>query len=188
MHVRQGHYIGVAPVPDDLVNVCLVVTDSRDGRWRDPASWLREVLGRDARLRERFAHAEMVDGPHVLGPMAVDATAAGAPGLLLAGDAAGFIDPITGDGLRLALEGAELAAGVVLDTVAGRCSWRDAPTLLAARRRAVFARKWRFNRAIRAVLTRPAAVSGAAVAARAWPGAFRQVIRYAGDTPLCLLK
>ena len=28
------------------------------------------------------------------------------PGLLLAGDAAGFIDPITGDGLRFALLGA----------------------------------------------------------------------------------
>jgi hypothetical protein len=28
---------------------------------------------------------------------------------------------------------------------------------------------------------RPAAVSGAAVAARVWPAAFRGVIRYAGD-------
>jgi len=36
------------------------------------------------------------------------------PGLLLAGDAAGFIDPITGDGLRFAVCGAELAATVAL--------------------------------------------------------------------------
>jgi flavin-dependent dehydrogenase len=113
--------------------------------------------------------------------MAVETTRAGVPGLLLAGDAAGFIDPVTGDGLRLALQGAELAAGVVLEAFSGRCAWGDAPVLLAARRRAAFARKWRFNRAIRTLLMRPAAVSGAAVAARVWPAAFRGVIRYAGD-------
>ena len=52
--------------------------------------------------------------------MAVDAQAAGEPGLLLAGDAAGFIDPMTGDGLRFALAGAELAAAVALEVLAGR--------------------------------------------------------------------
>ena len=35
------------------------------------------------------------------------------PGLLLAGDAAGFIDPMTGDGLRFAFAGARLAADAV---------------------------------------------------------------------------
>jgi flavin-dependent dehydrogenase len=180
MHVRRSHYVGVAPVPGGLANVCMVVVPS-NGRWPDPASALRDVVRRDPRLAERFGHAELVDDPHVLGPMAVETTGAGVPGLLLAGDAAGFIDPVTGDGLRLALEGAELAAGVVLDTLTGRCAGRDAPSLLAARRQAAFARKWRFNRAIRTLLTRPAAISGAAVAARVWPAAFRAVIRYAGD-------
>jgi flavin-dependent dehydrogenase len=181
MHVRRSHYVGVAPVPGGLANVCLVVVPPRGARWRDPATQLREVVRDDPRLAERFAHAELVDGPHVLGPMAVETTRAGVPGLLLAGDAAGFIDPVTGDGLRLALQGAELAAGVVLEAFSGRCAWGDAPVLLAARRRAAFARKWRFNRAIRTLLMRPAAVSGAAVAARVWPAAFRGVIRYAGD-------
>ena len=32
---------------------------------------------------------------------------------MLVGDAAGFIDPMTGDGLRFALMGAELAADIV---------------------------------------------------------------------------
>ena len=39
---------------------------------------------------------------------------AGVPGLLLAGDAAGFVDPMTGDGLRFAVRGAELAADAAL--------------------------------------------------------------------------
>ena len=71
----------------------------------------------------------------MLGPMAVDGLACGEPGLLLAGDAAGFIDPMTGDGLRLALAGAELAAAVTLDVLAGRVAPDHAHTVLAARRR-----------------------------------------------------
>ena len=183
MHVRQGRYIGVAPVPGDLANVCLVVPHVRgDGGWRDAAALLCDSVQRDSRLHSRFARATLIGPPRVLGPMAVDARGCGVPGLVLAGDAAGFIDPITGDGLRLALDGAALAAGVVLDVFAGRCTRHHAATLLEARRRQAFAAKWRFNRAIRALVAAPAAVAGAAVAARVCPGAFAAVIRYAGDT------
>jgi flavin-dependent dehydrogenase len=115
--------------------------------------------------------------------MAVDACAAGVPGMLLAGDAAGFIDPITGDGLRLALESASIAADIVLDVLSGKVERREAAARLAARRRRAFARKWRFNRTIRSLVATPSAVAGAAVAARMVPSAFAAVIRYAGDCP-----
>ena len=68
-------------------------------------------------------------------------------GLLLAGDAAGFIDPMTGDGMRLALAGAELAAEVADAVLRGELDAAAAPAVLARRRRAAFAGKWRFNRA-----------------------------------------
>ena len=95
----------------------------------------------------------MIAAPVVLGPLAVDAAAAGAPGLLLAGDAAGFIDPMTGDGLRFAVRGGELAArgrarGARRHARASRTSaWR-------ALRRREFAAKWRFNRTLRALVGR----------------------------------
>jgi flavin-dependent dehydrogenase len=182
MHVRRGHYVGVAPVPGGLANVCLVVPYERGQRgWREPAALLREVTGRDPVLRARLARAQIVEGPYVLGPMAVDARGAGIPGMLLAGDAAGFIDPITGDGLRLAFESATLAAGIVTRVLSGEIAPGDAAARLAAARRAAFARKYRFNRAVRSLVASPGAIDGAAVAARLWPAAFRAVIRYAGD-------
>ncbi|HUE86593.1 MAG TPA: FAD-dependent monooxygenase [Vicinamibacterales bacterium] len=182
MHVRAGHYIGVAPVPNGLANACLVLRHRRgQGGWRDPEATLLAALRADARLAARFAPARLVEPPQVLGPMAVDARAAGLPGLLLAGDAAGFIDPITGDGLRFALEGATLAALVALDVLAGRCDPVQAPSALAERRRAAFAAKWRFNRAVRLAVASSGAIGAAAVAARALPRVFQSVIRYAGD-------
>ena len=46
----------------------------------------------------------------MLGPMAVDARAAGQPGLLLAGDAAGVGAPASGEGIYYAMLGGRLAA------------------------------------------------------------------------------
>lgn len=182
MHVRRGHYVGVAPVPGGLVNVCLVLPHAHgDGGWRDPSVKLRSVVGADPMLTHRFADAHMIGPAQVLGPMAVDARAPDRPGMLLAGDAAGFIDPITGDGLRLALESAVLAAEVVLEVFAGGIDRHSAAAVLARRRRAAFGRKWRFNRIIRRVVAAPAAVHSAALAARLMPAAFESVVRYAGD-------
>jgi len=182
MHVRQGYYIGVAPVPGGLSNVCLVATQAGHPL-AQPAEMLLSHLRADSELAARFAGATAVSAPVMLGPLAVDATAAGKPGLLLAGDAAGFIDPMTGDGLRFALMGAELAAAVVREALGGTLSIDRAHLELAVRRRAAFRTKWRFNRTMRALVASPAGVIAAASVARALPSVFAQMIRYAGDCP-----
>lgn len=182
MHVRRGHYIGVAPMPGGLTNVCLVVPHgSGDQPFGPPGELIRARLTAEPVLRDRFATARPEGEPVVLGPMAVDTAVAGEPGLLLAGDAAGFIDPMTGDGLRLALQGGELAATVALAVLRGELSPDVAHLELARRRHAAFAAKWRFNRTLRALVTSPSGVVGAAVLARAVPAVFASVIRYAGD-------
>jgi len=182
MHVRRGHYIGVAPIPGGLTNACLVVPHAHgDEPIAQPAGALDQHLRADPELSERFAHARRVEPPSMLGPMAVDTSAAGEPGLLLAGDAAGFIDPMTGDGLRFALMGAEIAAAIVKDVFGGAISIDRAHLELAARRRGAFHAKWRFNRALRALVASPASVTAATATARVWPSLFGRMIRFAGD-------
>jgi flavin-dependent dehydrogenase len=132
-------------------------------------------------LSDRFAGARVVEPPAMLGPMAVDARAAGEPGLLLAGDAAGFIDPMTGDGLRFAFKGAELAAAVAQEVIAGSVPIDRAHLELADRRRRAFANKWRFNRALRTLVASPSGLTVAAAAARVAPSVFREMVNYAGD-------
>jgi flavin-dependent dehydrogenase len=181
MHVRRGHYIGVAPVPGGLTNACLVVPHGHNLPLAQPAEALHQMLHADPELSARFANARPVGVPVMLGPMAVDATGAGEPGLLLAGDAAGFIDPMTGDGLRFALMGAELAAGIVKEVFDGSLPIARAHLALAERRRRAFQSKWRFNRALRSLVSSPASVSIAAATANTLPSIFSRMIRYAGD-------
>jgi flavin-dependent dehydrogenase len=181
MHVRRGRYIGIAPIPGGLTNVCLV-RPSRpgDAELRDPAALLARELQRDPLLRDRAAGARLASAPVVLGPLAVDVDRDRAiDGLLVAGDAAGFIDPMTGDGLRFAVRGGELAAAAALRALAH--GWRGVHTQLAAERRAEFGAKWRFNRALRALVASPRAVGVAALGAHVAPTVLERVIAHAGD-------
>ena len=59
---------------------------------------------------------------------------------------------------------------------------REAPNVLAARRRQILAAKWRFNRALRRIVSWPAAISIAGAMAGVMPTAFEALIRYAGDS------
>ena len=140
MHVRRGKYIGVAPVPGGLANVCVVVPEPRG--MGDPGAVLEDAVAQDSALRDRFAGAALIDRPTVLGPLAVDARDAGMDGLLLAGDAVGFIDPMTGDGLRFAVRGGELAAQAVLATMEEKITRPH--VALREQREREFAAKWRF--------------------------------------------
>jgi flavin-dependent dehydrogenase len=101
------------------------------------------------------------------------------PGLLLAGDAAGFVDPMTGDGLRFALCGAELAADVALAALED--GELDAAARLAEARQQAFGTKYGVNRLLRRLVGTPRRVSALAIGARVAPGILRQMIRYAGD-------
>jgi flavin-dependent dehydrogenase len=183
MHIRRGAYIGVAPLPGGLTNVS-VVLDDRGGLPMAPIDQqaiVRHTLDGDAVLRDRFAGATQVSPVTVLGPLAVNARAAGCPGLLLAGDAAGFVDPMTGDGLRFALRGGELAAQAALDELA---SGRPAFARLGAQRRHEFSMKWRINRALRLMVGSPRALGVAALASTWWSTPVEYLIQIAGDVSL----
>jgi flavin-dependent dehydrogenase len=102
--------------------------------------------------------------------------------LLLAGDAAGFIDPLTGDGLRFAVQGGELAATAALEAL--EHGWTGVQIRLAAERRRVFGAKWRFNRVLRALVGVPIAVRAASFGSRLAPAVVRALILRAGDCDL----
>ena len=180
MHIRRGRYIGVAPVPDGLANVCVVVPElAARSFMHAPDVALEAAIVADRRLRGRFDRARRVTAVQVLGPLAVDAPSAGSRGVLLAGDAAGFIDPMTGDGLRIALQGRRArrrggASGTSTDGFGSRTSgW-------AADVRWSWRTSCASNRLLRALVARPLALSVAAVGARIVPSVVERIIAYAG--------
>lgn len=185
MHIRRGRYIGVAPLPNGLTNVCLVKPAAGgDPDLVDPLGAVRAALAADRVLRARFDRARFVTPPTVIGPLAVDATNTLVPeGLLLAGDACGFIDPMTGDGLRFAVRGGELAAETALRALAD--GWTGLHDRLTELRRQEFQSKQRFNRALRTLVGSPMAVRAATASAFVLEPVLRSLIVRAGDCNLC---
>ena len=107
--------IGLAPVHADreLWNGTVVV---------DSARWGRSLAGRPLEFfQETFATAGLgwdsepmvLEGPWCSGPFDVPRRRAVSDGVLLVGDAAGYYDPLTGQGIYRALLSAELAAPVI---------------------------------------------------------------------------
>ena len=86
---------------------------------------------------------------------------------------------MTGDGLRFAVRGGELAALAALQAL--EHGWTGVHARLAAERRRAFGGKWRFNRALRALVASPRAVDAAAIRRAVAPGVLRAVIARAGD-------
>jgi len=116
MVVLDGAYCGLAPVPGGRLNVGIVLS-GRD-RLRTLATRGAASVGAEI-LQEALALAPAPTPEPV--PSAIDALVGAAPlghrvtrragmGWALVGDAAGFLDPFTGEGLHRALVSARLAA------------------------------------------------------------------------------
>ena len=104
-------YIGLAPVSPEVMNVSLVMRTTQIGRSHGTTEQVLErALSAHPELRQRFTHASRMKPILSLGPMAQRTIRPRHAGILFIGDAAGFFDPFTGQGIFLALHSAQLAA------------------------------------------------------------------------------
>jgi flavin-dependent dehydrogenase len=153
-------YVGLAPVPGARLNVGIVLGQ----RWF--AALRREGAGSVAMdVLSRVGSG----GGATLGP-ALDAVAGASPlggtvrrragnGWLLVGDAAGFLDPFTGEGLHRAIVSAELAATAISESLEAAHGSAPAAAQLRAydpAMRSRFGTKDLVTRVVQAFLARPA--------------------------------
>ncbi len=113
MHVSPGGYAGVAPHSADLANVSIVVPIEKglgpNGGRRGVIDYFLSHLAAYSRLAERLVGAEIVAGPWSTSGLAGRVRRRVDDGLLLIGDAGGYYDPFTGEGLYRGMRAAELA-------------------------------------------------------------------------------
>jgi len=117
VHVGHGHELYVAALPGcELVVSALAEADAlRAGAEASFERWWRS----HPRLAARLRGARRITRLRGAAPLASRARRGVAPGIVLLGDAAGALDPITGCGMTQALVSAELLAGFAARGVGG---------------------------------------------------------------------
>ncbi|HEY7837479.1 MAG TPA: FAD-dependent oxidoreductase [Terriglobales bacterium] len=146
MFVFRGGYCGLAPVENGWTNACCLIHREAAGALSDSgdfSAWITAAAAHPA-LAERLRPGRQATATVVTAPVMMGAHAAVRAGALLTGDAAGFVDPFTGDGLARALLSAQLAVRHL-----------DRPEAYAAALRRAGGRSFRVGAALRWLMQAP---------------------------------
>ena len=180
VHFTDGVEAYVTPVGPVRVGVTFLWDDARVAR--DGAS-IDKLFERFPSISVRLAGAEVDSRPRGAGPMARTARSRIADRFALVGDAAGYIDAITGEGLSLALVSA-LTLGRILPTALALGGSRE--TLLAYQRESAHQfRRYAFVTKIMLAFARRPALHGPVIAMLAqYPQMFSAILHFAvGSRP-----
>jgi flavin-dependent dehydrogenase len=106
--------IYMAPLANGLALVAILAEKRAMGAFRGNLERAyHDFLKAAPGLGDRIRSSEVVPPVGARGPLGFTVRPVFAPGLLLVGDSAGFLDPITGEGMTLALKCAQAAVPVV---------------------------------------------------------------------------
>jgi flavin-dependent dehydrogenase len=158
MIVFRDGYVGIAPVPRGRVNIGIVLGSSWRRRLSDEGAdgvcqRIVAAVGPTPDDTAEWRSGPRSDAIAGAAPIGHRASWRAGPGWFLVGDAAGFLDPFTGEGIHRALVSAELAAEAVDRSLAGDAA---APVAYERAMRARFLGKDRVSRLVQAFLGRPA--------------------------------
>jgi len=165
MVLLDGAYCGLAPVPGGRINVGIVLASAR---WRAAlAARGAAAVGADVLrsippapdVAEPWRTSEATDVIAGAAPLGHRVTRRAGPGWILVGDAAGFLDPFTGEGLHRALVSARLGAEATAAALRAGANATRRDRALAAYDRSMsrrFATKDVVSLVVQAFLARPA--------------------------------
>jgi flavin-dependent dehydrogenase len=152
MHLSRQGYVGICRLNDGEVNICGLFRRRAGGvAPADPRELLRGERG--SPLRERLADAKFDDSSFcaVAGLSLAPQRAVTRPEVCV-GDAITMIPPVTGNGMSMAFESAELAVAPLTAWSCGEISWNETRTEIASACDEQFSRRLRWARGLQQLM------------------------------------
>ena len=122
LYFFDGGYCGVQPVNLSRDKAIAGRVNASAMVRADVASTLPEVFAQHPALRKRSRRWTALSEPVTTSPLIFRHPQPQREGVLMVGDAAGFVDPFVGDGISLALRSGSLAARCLVPFLAGEAS------------------------------------------------------------------
>ena len=162
MHFLENAYVGLCRISDVEVNVCgLFRAGAQRSERTAPLEWKDRLRGDPGTLLfTRLEKAEWIESSFC-SVAGLSLQGRLAEGEFAIGDALAMTPPVTGNGMSMAFESAELALGPLKEFSLGRLSWNDAKARALREFKETFSRRlWRatwlergiFQRGIRTML------------------------------------
>ena len=170
MHLSSRGYIGLCRIENNQVNVCGLF------RSRSPVpdlvtSWKNWLGGDpDSLLQQRICHAEWDESSFSsIAALSLAPQRASVRAGLRIGDALTMIPPVTGNGMSMAIEGADLATNPLVDWSSNKLDWNSAVQNVAEHLDAAFTPRLRHARWLQHAMFDPIARSVAWNLSRIFP-------------------
>jgi flavin-dependent dehydrogenase len=119
LFVFDGGYAGLGPIEDARLNLALIArVDALKACGGSPQRLYEERIRRNPLLALRLGNDRPCSPWKTIGPLRFNVRRPASHGVIFLGDAAGTIDPFSGEGMSNALRGAEMALPFVLEALA----------------------------------------------------------------------
>ncbi|MEM9984280.1 MAG: NAD(P)/FAD-dependent oxidoreductase [Bacteroidota bacterium] len=178
LHNFQAGYCGVSKIENDLVNICYLSTRDHLRKYGSIERMEQMVLHRNPHLKAVLQAAVRVwDKPLVINEISFAAKQPVLDGVLMAGDAAGLITPLCGNGMAMAIQGGNMAAKHMISFIQGDCTRRQMEQSYAHLWKQLFKLRLWMGRNIQAMFRDQHSAELSVRAMRSLPKAARWIIR-----------
>lgn len=145
LHNFAGGYCGISNIEDGKSTLCYLTHVSNVKRYRNIAEMERNVLWKNPLLKQIFNESDFIfDKPEVINEVSFETKGPVKDHVLMAGDAAGMIAPLCGNGMAMAIQSARLLAAEAIAFALGKMSRDEMETQYRTRWQEEFgARLWR---------------------------------------------
>ena len=154
MHVSKPGYTGMAPTGEGEANIVLVV-DKECLKGETPHDFYVRTVLKNPLRRNLLEGGAVQEKVRTVDSLEYSVRSLKVGGLVLVGDATGFIDPFTGEGIYLSLRSAQIAAGVLQGAFATDDFSRRRLARYDALRHREFDRKYLLSRILQVLIYRP---------------------------------
>jgi flavin-dependent dehydrogenase len=160
MHISPSGYVGVNRINDGEANVCGLFR-ARPGE-AQPESRLERLRGEPgSALRERLASAQFDERSFcAVAGLSLEPQSAAEKEIIPIGDALTMIPPVTGNGMSMAFESAEIAIAPLAAFSRGELGWNEVCAQIASDCDAAFAQRLAWARRLQWLMFSPLLRSG----------------------------
>jgi flavin-dependent dehydrogenase len=142
LHNFRNGYCGMSRVEDGKTNLCYLTHRDNLRAHRNIAGLEEAVLFENPFLKKIFRNAEFIfDKPEVINEISFSTKEPVQDHVLMAGDAAGMITPLCGNGMAMAIHSAKIASACVFEFMSGMTSRNEMESGYTQKWRALFARR-----------------------------------------------